>query len=102
MSGNPFTRTLRAACRDDQTAIQQLASEFAPALLLEARMQLRDRRLWQQDGGAMRRGVLKRLVERIAVQSEGAELVEELGRLAVRLIENKARNYLHRRAESTA
>ena len=101
MSASPFTLMLRGACRNDQKAIQQLASEFAPELLLEARMQLRDHRLWQQEGGVMRRGVLKRLVERIATQPRGTDLVDELGRLAVRLIENKARNYLHRRAAST-
>lgn len=63
-------------------------------------MQLRDHRLWQQEGGVMRRGVLKRLVERISAREPGLDLIDAVGRLAVRLIENKARNYLYRRAAS--
>jgi hypothetical protein len=100
MSVNPFTRALRGACRGDPAAIESLVAHLAPAIMLEARMQLRDHRLWQQEGGVMRRGILKRLVERISIQEPGLDLVDELGRLAVRLIENKARNYLHRRAAS--
>jgi hypothetical protein len=98
MVSDPLLATLRGVCRADAVAMEALAGDLAHAVLLEARMQLRDRRIWAgQKDRAPRRNSLKRLIRQVSAAPGGPEQSRLLAQLSVRLIRNRARHYLNRR-----
>jgi hypothetical protein len=98
MVSDPLLATLRGVCRADAVAMEALVGELADAVVLEARMQLRDRRIWAgQKNRAPRRNSLKRLIQEVSAAASGPEQSRLLAQLSVRLIKNRARHYLTRR-----
>ena len=90
---------MRGVCRADAVALEVLAGELSDAVLLEARMQLRDRRIWTaQKDRVPRRNSMKQLIQQVSATTRGPEQSQVLARLSVVLIENRARHYLARRA----
>jgi hypothetical protein len=99
MVSDPLVATLRGVCRADAVALEVLVGDLSAAVLLEARMQLRDRRIWTgQKNRVPRRNSLKRLIQQVCATPSGPEQTRLLARLSVLLVENRARHYLVRRA----
>jgi hypothetical protein len=93
---------LRGACHGEAQAIEAIAEYLADAIILEARMQLRDRRIWSgQSDRMLLRSMLKRQIRGLTSQPASPARSRELSRLAKRLIENKARHYLARSEASS-
>ena len=102
MVSHTLMATLRGVCRGEPDAIETLAVQFADAVLLEARMQLHDGRIWQgQRDRILRRNMLKRAIRNLAGQTIDAKKARTLARLAARLVDNKARHYAQRMAATS-